>query len=72
MSIKLYERVDRFKEDLYRNAFRYAGTVAGVALGLYATKDIDNFMIIVVGCFVPAVLGNIIGGYIDNGRQGTR
>jgi len=70
MSIKLYERANRLKEDLYRNAFRYGGTLVGFAFGMYATRNIDNFEFIAPGVFVSALLGNIIGGYIDNARRG--
>lgn len=72
MSINLYERVNRCKENLNRNAFRYVGTLAGFALGMYGTRDTDNNVLIFVGVFLPAVLGNIIGGYIDNVRHITR
>ena len=70
MGIKLYERVNRFKEDLSKNAFRYGGTLVGFGLGMYGTRDTDNYMFIVTGVFLPAVLGNIIGGHIDNARRG--
>lgn len=70
MSIKLYERVNRFREDFYRNPFRYGGTLVGFGLGMYGTKDTDNFVFILAGVFLPAVLGNVIGGYIDGVRRG--
>jgi len=67
MSIKLYERVNRLTEYLYRNPVRCAGTLVGGVLGGYLTKDTDIF---VFGVFLPALLGNIIGGHIDNARRG--
>ena len=64
MTIELYERAKRLKEYAYRNPFRCIGTVGGFALGMYVVKDTDNFLFIVAGVFLPAFLGNMLGGYI--------
>ena len=69
MSIRLYERGNRLKEDLNRNTFRYAGMLVGFGLGMYVTRNNDNYMLIIAGVFLPALLGNIIGSYIDATRR---